>query len=267
MIAQLIGDDLSRTLIVVSLLLVSAVTTWVLREKRLTVIAGATAAALLLLAPAPALPGSEAAFRLGPLLLAASASALLLWPLRKIRQHLAARIGASALLLLAAAPPLNGWHEVIFTARLGRDALVTMAGVLAANALMPGLAKLSKNRLLLLSLAGGIATLLLYLTPVFGASLRDTTLQAMSLAVLFYAGVIARRQLFPAASLWCGLGIYLSLSPRLLAASWYGATGRTFRPDALLDQQQGGAMLFVLALALVVVGNAQLSNRRRAVES
>ncbi|MGQ4575484.1 hypothetical protein ACUH93_03640 [Dermabacteraceae bacterium P7006] len=265
--AQILGSDLSRTLIVVALLLASAATTWALREKRFTLAAGAAAAALLLLTPAPALPSSQAGFRFGPLLLAAAVSALLLWPLRKKRQHLAARVGASALLLIAAAPPLNSWHEVIFTARLGRDALVVMAGVLAANTLVPGLAKLSKNRLLLISLAGGVAPLLLYLTPVFGASLRDTTLQALSLCVLFCSGIFARRQLFPAASLWCGLGVYLSVSPRLLAASWYGATGRDFRPDALLDQQQGGAMLFVLALALVVVGNAQLSNRRRAVES
>ena len=71
--------------------------------------------------PAPALPGSEATFRIGPLLLAVAVSALLLWPLRKNRQHLAGRAGASGLLLLAAAPPLNGWHEVIFTARLGRE--------------------------------------------------------------------------------------------------------------------------------------------------
>ena len=43
--------------------------------------------------------------------------------------------------------------------------------------------------------------------------------------------------------------IVLALTDTLVAASWFGSTGRTWWPDALADQQRGG----IAALAVVAV--------------
>jgi putative copper resistance protein D len=60
-------------------------------------------------------------------------------------------------------------------------------------------------------------------------------------------------------------GIALRSGDALLAASWFGATGRTWRADALADQQSAGTLL-LLAVVLVAVGlgAAALTARRRA---
>ena len=59
-------------------------------------------------------------------------------------------------------------------------------------------------------------------------------------------------------------GIALRSTERLLAASWFGATGRTWRADALADQQSAGTLvLVVVVLIALVAGGAALRNRGR----
>ena len=59
-------------------------------------------------------------------------------------------------------------------------------------------------------------------------------------------------------------GIALRSTERLLAASWFGATGRTWRADALADQQSAGTLvLVVVVLVALVAGGVALRIRGR----
>jgi putative copper export protein len=53
-----------------------------------------------------------------------------------------------------------------------------------------------------------------------------------------------------AALVACGLVVVLG--DTLIAANWFGATGRTWRADALVDQHQGGIVLLAMAVLEVV---------------
>ena len=75
-----------------------------------------------------------------------------------------------------------------------------------------------------------------------------------------------RRVVVVAAPLLLGLagGVALRVTDVLLAASWFGATGRTWRADALADQRDAGTLvLIVVALAALLLGGAALRARRR----
>ena len=72
-----------------------------------------------------------------------------------------------------------------------------------------------------------------------------------------------QRLLVAGAPLGAGLAAAaaLMLSDRLLASSWFGATGRTWWADALADQQRGG--IAALVLVAVTAGVVLVALRRR----
>lgn len=60
-------------------------------------------------------------------------------------------------------------------------------------------------------------------------------------------------------------GVWLRVSPSLLGVRWFGATGRTWAPDALADQHRAGIIvLLVCALAAGAAGSGALIRRSRA---
>ena len=76
-----------------------------------------------------------------------------------------------------------------------------------------------------------------------------------------------RRALVAAVPLLLGVGggVALRSTDMLLAASWFGATGRTWRADALADQQASGTLLLlVVVLVAAALGAAALRGRRRS---
>ncbi|MDN6303679.1 MAG: copper-binding protein, partial [Brachybacterium sp.] len=61
-----------------------------------------------------------------------------------------------------------------------------------------------------------------------------------------------------------GTGVVLMTTDLLIAASWFGATGRTWWADALADQQRAGvAVLAVVGLTAVIVAVVMRSPSRR----
>ena len=62
-------------------------------------------------------------------------------------------------------------------------------------------------------------------------------------------------------------GIVLSTTDTLLAASWFGATGRDWRMDALADQHRGGAAVIVLSVVGLLLAAATLLRGTEPVRS
>lgn len=56
-------------------------------------------------------------------------------------------------------------------------------------------------------------------------------------------------------------GVVLLLGDTLLAASWFGATGRPWWPDALADQHRGGIVVLAWAVLGAAIG-LPLARRR-----
>ena len=93
---------------------------------------------------------------------------------------------------------------------------------------------------------------------LFGGALSVLAVRAVEAAAPRW-----QRLLVAGAPLGAGLAAAaaLMLSDRLLAASWFGATGRTWWADALADQQRGG--LAALVLVAVTAGVVLVALRRR----
>ncbi|MGP5089645.1 CopD family protein [Brachybacterium tyrofermentans] len=195
---------------------------------------------------------------------------LVWWRPRGPRRDRAASIrlvlGGLTLVLLTSGP-LNVYGKVLVSAHLLQHVLLlAVAGVLIGSAVtIPGLLRrLLAPRVWLAALVAAAPVALLgaaYAGPFLRIALdghaAHLALQMlalcggvlMTLAVRTVPGT-RRRALAAAAPCALGLaaGILLLSTDLLLAASWFGATGRTWLPDALADQQRGGIGVLVVSV-------------------
>lgn len=196
---------------------------------------------------------------------------LLVWwrplgPLRDRGASIRLVLGGLTLVLLTSGP-LNVYGKVLVSAHLLQHVLLlAVAGVLVGSAVtIPGLLRrLLASRVWLAALVAAAPVALLgaaYAGPFLRSALdghaAHLALQMlalgggvlMTLAVRTVPGA-RRRALAAAAPVTLGLaaGIILLGTDLLLAASWFGATGRTWLPDALADQHRGGIGVLVVSV-------------------
>lgn len=241
--------------------------------------------------PLPAMPEVSTvltAWRPDPLGMALACVLVLAWwrpraPQRTLGQSLRLLLGAAVLVLLTSGP-LNVYGKVLVSAHVLQHILLMVpAGVLLGSVgAVPGrLRTLCDGRwwaALLLALTGPSLLIIGYVSPFLRIAL-DGHAAHLALQLLALAGGVLtalavrtvpstaprwQRLLLRGAPLLLGLGagVTLLLTDSLLAASWFGATGRTWWADALADQQRAGlAMLVVVALTAVIV---LVPRRRRA---
>lgn len=237
------------------------------------------------LPPAPTLGAVLGQWRPAPFTMALAAVVLLVWwrasaPRRTRGQDVRMLLGLAALVLLT-----NGPTEVYATVTssvhlLEHALLAAVAGVLIGSALVVperwrGLR--GRTQLLLLLPAAvpvlvvgavyGVSPLLLIALDAHPAHLA---LQLLSLLVGVLATLAVRASsrplllaLVPLVLAAAG-GAALLVGDTLLAARWFGATGRPWWTDALADQRRGGAaVLVVTALTAAAVLPLQLRRRSR----
>ncbi|GAA4522505.1 cytochrome c oxidase assembly protein [Brachybacterium paraconglomeratum] len=242
--------------------------------------------------PLPAMPELSTvltAWRPDPFGMALACVLLLVWwrpraPQRTRAQSLRLLLGAMVLVLMTSGP-LNVYGKVLLSAHVLQHVLLMVpAGVLlgSVGAVPQRLRTLCDSRwwpAALLALAGPLLLIAGYVTPVLRLAL-DGHAAHLALQLLALGGgvltALALRAMPAAAPHWqrllvrgaplllgLGAGVMLLLTDTLLAASWFGATGRTWWADALADQQRAGiAVLMVVAVAAVMV----LGPRRRPAE-
>ncbi|MGO1227708.1 MULTISPECIES: CopD family protein [unclassified Brachybacterium] len=241
--------------------------------------------------PLPAMPEVSSvltAWRPDPFGMALACALALVWwrpraPRRPRTQSLRLLLGAMVLVLMTSGP-LNVYGKVLVSAHvLQHVLLMVLAGTLlgSVGAVPQRLRALVEDRWwvgMLLALAGPLLLILGYVSPFLRLALdghaAHLALQMLALAggVLTALAVRAvpvtvrpwQRLLLRGAPLLLGLGtgVALLLTDSLLAASWFGATGRTWWADALADQQRAGiAVLVVVAVAAVIV---MVPRRRRS---
>ncbi|MGP9681410.1 CopD family protein [Brachybacterium sp. AOP3-A1-3] len=196
---------------------------------------------------------------------------LLVWwrprgPRRDRARSIRLVLGGVVLVLLTSGP-LNVYGKVLVSAHLLQHVLLLAgAGVLIGSAVtVPALLqRLLATRTWLAALGAAAPVALLgaaYAGPFLRSALdghaAHLALQMlalcggvlMTLAVRSASGT-RRRALAATAPLVLGLaaGTLLISTDLLLAASWFGATGRTWLPDALADQQRGGIGVLVVSV-------------------
>ena len=230
------------------------------------------------------------AWRPDPFGMALACALVLLWwrPRAPHRPRAQSRrlLAGTVVLVLLTSGPLNVYSKVLVSAHvLQHVLLIVVAGVLLGGvAAVPArLRTLVHGRWWLavpLAVAGPVLVLAWYVSPFLRVALdghaAHLALQVLALAAGAFTAVVVRA--VPAtAPGWAGLvvravplllglgaGIVLLLSDTLLAASWFGATGRTWWADALVDQHRAGiAMLAVMVPAALVVIGQGLSAARR----
>lgn len=239
------------------------------------------------LPPAPDLVTVLGQWRPDPFGAALACVLLLLWwrpsaPPRPRGRSLQLLLGAAALVLLTSGP-LNVYGKVLVSAHVLQHVLLLVpAGVLlgCAMTIPPRLRTLLEGRWPLAALLAAAGPLLLaacYISPPLLRAALDSHAAHLALQLLALAAgaLIAlavrlapapRRAWVAAVPLLLGAvgGIALRSTERLLAASWFGATGRTWRADALADQQFAGTLvLVVVVLVALVAGGAALRTRGR----
>lgn len=199
----------------------------------------------------------------------AAACALLLWwwwPTAPARPRAAsARLLAgiaSGLVILCG--PLAVYAKVLFSAHLLEHALLLVTGALIGSALPRAPRALWGARwrpfaaaalAILVPAAAYAGPWLRLALSSHVAHLGLVLLCILAGAVLSLAARVRRSAGILGAVLLAGAGAGLAATPVLLAASWFGATGRPWLADALADQHRAGWALLVLAL----VGGAALA--------
>lgn len=248
------------------------------------------------LPPAPELLTVLTAWRPAPFGMGLACVLVLIWwrpsaPPRPRAQSLRLVLAAASLVLLTSGP-LNVYGKVLISAHVLQHLLLMVcAGVLLGSvfAVPARLRALSGGRwwvAALLAASGPAVLITVYATPLLRLALDGHAahlgLQLLALA----AGVltaVAVRSLTQTSSpsrrgvaavtavpllLGLGAGAVLVGTDRLIAASWFGATGRTWWADALVDQHRAGiAVLAVVALTAVVVSAAGGVRRRARARS
>jgi len=240
---------------------------------------------------APSLLTVLGSWRPDPLGMAIACLLVLWWwrplaPSRPRGESVRLVVGAVVLVLLTSGP-LNVYGKVLISAHVLQHLLLMVpVGVLLGSvgevparlrALIGGKWPLAA----LLAAAGPLLLIGAYAGPLLRAALdghaAHLALQLLALgggvltalAVRTLPGGVSSRSAITAAAvpLLLGLaaGTTLLLTDTLIAASWFGATGRTWWANALADQHRTGvAVLVVVALTAVVVVAALRTASRRA---
>ncbi|WP_394215366.1 CopD family protein [Brachybacterium vulturis] len=232
------------------------------------------------LPPAPDLLTVLGAWRPAPFGMALACALVLLWwrpsaPPRPRAQSLRLVLGALALVLLTSGP-WNVYGKVLISAHVLQHLLLMVpAGLLLGSVcLVPRrLRAVVGGRwwvAMLLAALGPVLLIAVYLGPLLRPALdghaAHLALQLLALAAGVLTALAARtvpqsarrwqRTAVRGAPLLLGLGAgaMLMTTDLLIAASWFGATGRTWWADALADQHRAGiAVLVVVALTAAVV--------------
>lgn len=241
------------------------------------------------LPPEPTLLHLLTTWRPDAFALAAAAALLLVWwrpsaPARDARRGLAL-VGAGIALVLICSSAVAVYAKVLVSAHLLQHLLLLLlvGPVLGAVVTIPAALRerapraADRRRAALLALAGTVPVLALvavYASPLLRLALdgHAAHLALLGLAVLSGAAPVlaARLQAGRGARLVSlalplvvvlAAGLVLATGTDLVQASWFGATGRTWRTDAVADQRQGGVL--VLALAGAGLLAAVLVARRR----
>ena len=255
------------------------------------------AAGLLTGYPLPAAPELTTvltAWRPAPVALALGAVLLLTWwrpsaPVRDRSASIRLLLGV-AVLVLVTSGPLNVYGKVLVSAHVLQHLLLMVpAGVLIGSVWpVPGRLRELGGRWwvgALLAAAGPILLVTAYAVPLtlrlaLDAHVWHLALQALALGAgvltalavraVGAAGAPRHVLLVLAAPLLVGAaaGLWLLLGDVLLAASWFGATGRTWWMDALADQRRAGvAVLAVVVLSAGLAGLVVARLRRAAAAS
>ena len=239
---------------------------------------------------APTLAGVLTAWRPDPFGMALACVMLLIWwrprAPRRPRAQSRRLLLSAVMLVLVTSGPLNVYGKVLVSAHVVQHLLlmVTVGALLGSVGAVPErLRALLGGRwwlALVASLLGPVALSAAYISPFLRIALDGHAMHlALQMLALFGGAlsVLAVRAVEAAAPRWqsllvagapLGAGLAaaaaLMLSDRLLAASWFGATGRTWWADALADQQRGGlAALVLVAVTAVTAGVALAVLRRR----
>ena len=236
---------------------------------------------------APTLAGVLTAWRPDPFGMALACVMLLIWwrprAPRRPRAQSRRLLLSAVMLVLVTSGPLNVYGKVLVSAHVVQHLLlmVTVGALLGSVGAVPErLRALLGGRwwlALVASLLGPVALSAAYISPFLRIALDGHAMHlALQMLALFGGAlsVLAVRAVEAAAPRWqsllvagapLGAGLAaaaaLMLSDRLLAASWFGATGRTWWADALADQQRGG--LAALVLVAVTAGVVLVALRRR----
>ena len=239
---------------------------------------------------APTLAAVLTAWRPDPFGMALACVMLLIWwrprAPRRPRAQSRRLLLSAVMLVLVTSGPLNVYGKVLVSAHVLQHVLlmVTVGALLGSVGAVPErLRTLLGGRwwlALAASLLGPVALSAAYISPFLRIALDGHAMHlALQMLALFGGAlsVLAVRAVEAAAPRWqsllvagapLGAGLAaaaaLMLSDRLLAASWFGATGRTWWADALADQQRGGlAALVLVAVTAVTAGVALAVLRRR----
>ena len=239
---------------------------------------------------APTLAAVLTAWRPDPFGMALACVMLLIWwrprAPRRPRAQSRRLLLSAVMLVLVTSGPLNVYGKVLVSAHVLQHLLLVIAvGALlgSVGAVPERLRALLGGRwwlALVASLLGPVALSAAYISPFLRIALDGHAMHlALQMLALFGGAlsVLAVRAVEAAAPRWqsllvagapLGAGLAaaaaLMLSDRLLAASWFGATGRTWWADALADQQRGGlAALVLVAVTAVTAGVALAVLRRR----
>jgi putative copper resistance protein D len=239
------------------------------------------------LPPAPDLAAVLTQWRPDPMGMAVACGLVLLWwrpsaPVRGRGRSALLVLGALTLVLLTSGP-LNVYGKVLISAHVLQHVLLLMpTGVLlgCAAAVPQRLRALLGGRWWLAALLAAAGPALLgavYVGPLLRLALDGHAVHLALQALAVVAGALSalavraapapRRVLVAAAPLLLGLGagIALRTTDLLLAASWFGATGRTWRADALADQHLAGTLVIVVTV-LAALGLAAVALRARGRE-
>lgn len=252
------------------------------------------------LPPAPDLAAVLTQWRPDPFGMALACVLLLAWwrPTAPSRERAASirLVAGAAVLVLLTSGPLNVYSKVLISAHvLQHVLLLVLAGALIGSAVTvpTALRVLVRSRTWLAALlvaapvamlAGAYAGPLLRLaldSHVAHLGLQMLALGGGVLAVLLVRAVLGdapdpnapngrrdsraiRAALVAGAPVLLLLvaGIVLSTTDTLLAASWFGATGRDWRMDALADQRSVGPIVIAVAVLAMAAALPFLTSRR-----
>lgn len=252
------------------------------------------------LPPAPDLTAVLTQWRPDPFGMALACVLLLAWwrPTAPARERTASirLVAGAAVLVLLTSGPLNVYSKVLISAHvLQHVLLLVLAGALIGSAVTvpTALRVLVRSRTWLAALLAAAPVALLagaYAGPLLRLALDSHVahlgLQMLALGGGVLAVLLVRAVLGDApdpnapngrrdsrairAALVAGApvllllvaGIVLSTTDTLLAASWFGATGRDWRMDALADQRSVGPIVIAVAVLAMAAALPFLTSRR-----
>lgn len=233
------------------------------------------------LPPEPDLLTVATQWRPDPMGIALACVLMLIWwrpqgPARDRSATIRLLLGCAAL-LLATNGALNVYAKVLISVHLAQHLLLmVVAGALLGSITpVPARARAVLGpRWWLAALVAAAPVLLLIaiyagplLIPAMDAHSLHLALQGLALGggVLSVLAVRASQRPLPVVAapllLLVGAGIMLASTDLLIAASWFGVTGRDWMRDALADQHLGGWIVIALALITATVAVPLLRRR------